>query len=214
MAITYVGAASAESNNVALPTHQAGDLILIYAARAGTTSLPTVPSGWTGTRSATNASGSVIVGFKIATSGSEVSGTWTNADSIAAVVYRSDSGKYVVPGAASTLQSTSTTISYNVVNSHLVVNGNTSWFVGMVWTNANQAGNTAPSGMTNRTSAAGTYEIAIHDTNSQQATWTTNTVATTSVFWRTYVVEVWETEIAIASGSGGGRLIGPSGLIG
>jgi hypothetical protein len=93
VAITYVSGASAATNTVAMPSHQAGDLIICWAFRDGSTTVPTMPSGWisldmgiAGTSCASE------VGYKYAASGSETTGTWTSATGVVVVVYR---GAYV-----------------------------------------------------------------------------------------------------------------------
>jgi hypothetical protein len=82
----YVGGGSASATTVAIPAHQAGDLILIFAGHSNTT-LPSLPAGYTNVGN-TNSAGSCRIGYKIATTGSETSGTWTNAQWLAVAVFR------------------------------------------------------------------------------------------------------------------------------
>jgi surface protein len=88
--ITYIGEATG-TTSATLPAHQAGDLILGFAFRDGSNTLPTQPTGWTqiDTRSLTifNPS-SARVGYKVAASSSETTGTWTNASTVIFLVYR------------------------------------------------------------------------------------------------------------------------------
>jgi hypothetical protein len=90
-AISYVGGGSSSgttATTIAIPAHQAGDLILIIKTCAN--SLPAAPAGWSViyTGNASNAYG--IVGYRFATDSSTVSGTWTNSSSVtmAVAVYR------------------------------------------------------------------------------------------------------------------------------
>ena len=81
--ISYVGggsSASTTATTIAIPAHQAGDLIIIIKTCAN--SLPSAPAGWTViyTGNASNAYG--IVGYKFATDSATVSGTWTNSSSV------------------------------------------------------------------------------------------------------------------------------------
>ncbi|AUH68535.1 MULTISPECIES: hypothetical protein [Gordonia] len=82
-----VGTTTSSSTTVPLPAHQSGDLILVFASNlsSNTATAPTLPSGWT---SAVVASSGARAGWKIAASGSETSGTWTNATRMIAMVWR------------------------------------------------------------------------------------------------------------------------------
>ena len=91
MPATLVGFAAAASSSIALPAHQAGDLIIITAHR-NSTSLAARPAGWSGPAGAGADGVSVIWGWKIAESNAEVSGTWTSANHLIARVWRGASG--------------------------------------------------------------------------------------------------------------------------
>lgn len=92
--VTYVSNASAWSNTVAMPSHQAGDLLVVAVGCDNCATIPTTPSGWTdldshgGTQSGN--SKSLKISYQLATSSSHVTGTWTNANVISVSVYRSD----------------------------------------------------------------------------------------------------------------------------
>jgi hypothetical protein len=89
MAVTHVGSAgNASGNSVALPAHQTGDLLVVYAYRSSNSTPPTVPAGWTSAFTQTPASASNVIAFKEAASNADVSGTWTNATAIAVSVWR------------------------------------------------------------------------------------------------------------------------------
>ena len=93
MAISYVGSASAAATSVTLPAHVAGDLIYIFTFRNGSTTAPTIPSGWLPIAGGPGANTcSFRQGFRIARGASETSGTWTNATHIVAVVMRGTLG--------------------------------------------------------------------------------------------------------------------------
>jgi hypothetical protein len=89
--ITRIGQGSAEATTVTIPAgHKVGDLLLIFAFRDGSATNPTIPAGWTNvTNTFDGTLTSVSVGWKIATSASETSGTWTNATSLMVIVLRS-----------------------------------------------------------------------------------------------------------------------------
>jgi surface protein len=85
--ITYIGQANG-TTSATLPAHQAGDLILAFAFRDGSTTLPTQPTGWISIDTAAANSCSARLAYKIAQSNSETSGTWTSANSVIFLVYR------------------------------------------------------------------------------------------------------------------------------
>lgn len=90
--VQFVSGAGADADNVAIPTHQEGDMIIIVAGRYNAAVAPGLPTGWTqiveDTVSAGGFNYGYRVGYKIAQSGSETSGTWTNATRMAVAVYR------------------------------------------------------------------------------------------------------------------------------
>lgn len=88
MAISRVGSASAAATTLTLPAHAAGDLLIMEVFRDGSTTSPTVPSGWTLKKSQTTTSTFGAVYEKWAISSGETSGTWTSASALACKVYR------------------------------------------------------------------------------------------------------------------------------
>ena len=88
--ISRIGSSSAEATTVTIPAgHQQGDIIIIAAFRDGSTTNPTVPAGWsTLTITTDGTTCSLSVGWKIAISNSDTSGTWTNATGLICHVYR------------------------------------------------------------------------------------------------------------------------------
>jgi hypothetical protein len=84
------GVSSGESASVGLfMPHRAGDLMIGFAFRDGSVTNPTVPAGWTTiTNTLDGTLCSASVAWKIATSSSETSGTWTNASCLSIVVLR------------------------------------------------------------------------------------------------------------------------------
>jgi len=90
VAISFVSSASATSDTVAMPSHQAGDMIVFYAHNKTNTTAIGNPAGTKG-YVVTMSSASSLVGYKVATSSSETVGIWTNATSITVAVYRIDS---------------------------------------------------------------------------------------------------------------------------
>jgi hypothetical protein len=156
MTISYISQASAASDSVTLGTHAAGDLLLVFAYNDGSATIPSLPSGWLNLHNVTAATGSYRIGFKVATASSETSGTWTNADGVIAVVYRSDAG-LVLPAFYSVNTSTSATLNYTsipAVNNRENVD---QWVMGLaVMRNDTNAIETPPTNMTNRSNLVGT----------------------------------------------------------
>ena len=80
----YVAASVISGSSGTTPTHAVGDLIVVVAySFYGTT--PSLPAGWTSAH--TNAAG-LRVGYKIATSTADSTGTWTGADELGVGVWR------------------------------------------------------------------------------------------------------------------------------
>jgi hypothetical protein len=216
MASTYVSAASGGGETLAMPTHQTGDLLVMFAY-PGAGIIGAMPAGWV-PRLESGLSGGRggIVAWKTALSGSESSGTWADAVLLACAVYRSDVGVYLAVGGLGTsaLLSSAFIRYLNIVANNTVRSGGAR-FVGMAGTTTDDVANTAPSGMINRTSlATADGEIAIHDTNASDGTaWSTTDVATTSVTYRSSVIEVFETDIPISSGGAAFQLVGGGGLV-
>jgi hypothetical protein len=182
---TYVGAASAVADNVANPTHQAGDLLLGFAARDGNSTSPSLPTDWT----SIEANGSTNIGnrlaYRIATSSSTPTATWTNANVVAILCYRNTS-------AAPIYSDTFTTGSGSTLTfGGLYLTTKPSIVAAFAAHRDNVAGiSTAPTGLTNRTSVAGTTSVAAHDSNnSLLSSWTDQTTTVSSSNnWATYTV--------------------------
>lgn len=112
MAISFVGANSAAANTLAIPAHQAGDILFMFALRLTGTAAPTVPAGWTSLATRSQSSISAVVAFRVATASGTTSGTWTNASALECLVYTPGSGTAILPTAAATLSGTGTTVSF------------------------------------------------------------------------------------------------------
>lgn len=218
MAISYVGSASNESTSVTLPTHQAGDLIIIAAMRSTSTVNSTVPSGWTliGANTGLNTD-NLMIAFKIATTASETSGTWTDAEFMVAIVYR-DSSNYLVSGyrvgSRSVVSPGSSTPSFGAKSAWATatVPGSessrmiqaSSWVVGVISSPLTAVTlSPVPSGMTNRITATGasSRQIAIHDTNGNVASWAaTNATLSGNTTWINCVFDLADMGVAKSSG--------------
>jgi hypothetical protein len=94
MAISVEASASASSDSLTLPSHQAGDLLVMLAATTARTSI-THPSGWRRFGGRSGGFGHNSLSAKRAASSSETSGTWSNAEGLICAVLR-DSDSYAV----------------------------------------------------------------------------------------------------------------------
>lgn len=215
MTVSFVGAASAEATSLTLPAHQAGDLIVICAA-AGNAPAITAPSGWTIllTRQG-SANLSAITAFKIANSGAETSGTWTNAVLLIAGVWRHTEKLLIVNGVAENAGNVTTTINFPtlaIAGSGSSVMTTQNWVGAFALSTSNTIDfETPPTGMTNRAVISGTsaLELALHDTNANVANWTsTNRTASESASYHTRMFSIEPTNFDKAA-AGGGMLIHP-----
>lgn len=167
--ISRISSASAEAASVTLGTHAKGDILLICAVRDGSTTNPTIPSGWTNiTNTSDGTLMSISVGWKRAASGAETSGTWTNATGIMCHVYRGPDP--ITPfGSITFSASSATTVTYGATTGVTKVRMDNQWMVAFaICTGVDTTTlNTAPSGgYTNVINALGTtQDMVSFDTN-------------------------------------------------
>ena len=190
--ISFVGSNSAEATTVTIPAHQAGDLIIMFAYRDGSATVPTQPAGWVTIQGGAGANTNAArMGWQIATSSSTSSGTWTSATELIVLIYRGINKTTPVGGSAET-GNTGSTVTYPAVT--MVDASGNSWVVGAAGHRSiNTTIETPPSGMINRVDQAGaTAEAAAHDTNGGVTGWsgTNVSVGGTSSGWRSITVEL------------------------
>jgi len=183
-----IGTGSAAATTVTIPAgHKSGDLMVIFAFRDGSTTPPSLPSGWTNINSAGANICSAQLGWAIATSTSEVSGTWTNASELVVFVFRTYNGQFIAPGAFATATGSSVTVNYPALT--MGVTNGTSWVIGVAGHRTATDMEQAPTGMTNR-QAVGT-ETSGHDTNGPVASWSSqNVTVNANSGWMSYVLEI------------------------
>jgi len=85
--VEFIGAAYYEGASTTTPTHQVGDLLIVYAIRWGSSTPPSLPAGWTSVHTGTNTDARRL-GYKVATATNDSTGTWTNANALFILVYR------------------------------------------------------------------------------------------------------------------------------
>lgn len=217
MAKSFVSAAAAEANSVSMPSHQAGDLLVMWAYRASSATRIVAPAGWWYVTMRANVLQSAILCYKIATSSSEVSGTWTNAEMVEVAVYRDDANYLILGGLNAVSAAATTNVQFPLiaapsaqVTGLSTMRGGSSWVLGAVGVVANNSDiETPPAGMTNRVNlaGAGAIEVSIHDTNGDVASWpATSHTQSVSAAYQSAVAEIVDTGIVKASG--GGPVIG------
>lgn len=97
--VTLKSSASAASTSVAMPTHAAGDILIMFAARDGNTNPPpqpsaggTVPTWNTISTGSTGTFYASRLSWAVATASNHTSGTWSNADVVAVAVMSTNNG--------------------------------------------------------------------------------------------------------------------------
>jgi hypothetical protein len=96
--VTHIGTNVANANSVAIPTHAVGDVIVICACLSNGATIPTKPTAsgtvpaWVDIDSQGVSSQGSRTNYFVATATNHTTGTWTNADRIAATVLRNNSG--------------------------------------------------------------------------------------------------------------------------
>lgn len=195
VAPTFIAAVGEKTTTAlsAMPSHQVGDYLIMVAYRDGFTTPPSLPAGWTDISSPTgDNSNSMRVGYKIAASTSEVSGTWTNATNLVCGSYRgvaSIGAVAVNSGLTSSVALPNLTLQ-NTDGSSLVVGG----LGHRSGANSLASGLSGGTAMTYRGGYEGSgteQDMALWDTNVGVSSFTGGAIsyATTSG-WRTAAVEL------------------------
>ncbi len=184
--LMLVGAASADASSVTMPPAiQAGDLMVVAAYRRNNT-VPSVATDWQTIGTHNGNSSSIRVAYKIATSGSDTSGTWNNAQFVAIQVFRNHAGVGdSAINSAGTMNMTYPSLSLEKVDG-------TSWVAAFAGNDGATNLETPPAGMINVTSKEGTAgEITAHNTNGGVASWTNQIVAANvGDSWKAATVEI------------------------
>lgn len=202
MAISFVGGTTGP-DTATMPTHQSGDLILIWAYNETNSTVPTKPAAYTDVISAASGNNGFILGSLIATSSSEVTGTWTGAESILVQIYRSSTGTLSIGSAPAAFTNFGTLIEYGAIT--LDDTSGSSWVVGFAGHRSNNVNlSLAPTGMVNRTfDTPALSRAGGHDTNGGVTSWSSQSVegGGSASSWHSTVAEIVET-------AGGGSTTG------
>jgi hypothetical protein len=113
MSIALVSNAQEFNNTITtMPTHRVGNLLFISAANDGSTTAPTLPTGWINVSNVGNNNIGLTFGYKYAQSTSETAGTWPNADHVSITVWEGSANTIVFPWLISTTGGTTTAMSW------------------------------------------------------------------------------------------------------
>ena len=216
MTVSFVGSASAEATSLTLPAHQAGDLIVIFAWNGASTTQPAVPAGWLNAFTFQNSTGTVragTVGYKIAASSAEVSGTWLNAQLLGCVVYRDDLSVLTIGGTNGQINLNASTIFHQSLPVSTLsgpfpkLRALSSFILRMAACTSNSSDiETPPAGYTNRVAIAGASanELVIHESDTPLVSQTgTNQTINQTVVASTVTVEILDTGYTKTAAAGG-----------
>lgn len=185
-------ASSSGTTTPVLPSHQAGDLLVCFLFRDGSTTAPALPTGWTSVRTGTGTTCSYRIAYKVATSSSESPGAATTATSSITSVYRPISGFNLSVGASQTGGGSGTTLTYGALTLQ-DTSGRSLVGAFAGHRSVNTSLETPPTGMVLRHSVVdATDEAAAFDTGAGVTAWTSKTVSVggTSSGWATVVYEI------------------------
>ena len=183
--ISFVTSLNAAANTLTTPAHQVGDLILVFATRTGSTTAPSLPTGFTsiGTSSAGfgGGSSSARLGYKIATgtdSTGDPTGTWTNATQVVEVIYRNvgSIGTFATPSTSNN----GTSVSMPAVS--LSVTNGSSWVASFAFASAGTSGQmgTVPTGTPTMSVRSSLAVAGGYDSNGGQSSWGAHTLTVTN----------------------------------
>jgi hypothetical protein len=197
VAISFIGSGTGITT-AAIPAHVAGDLLLAWAFKDGSATIPTLGSGFTSVLTGTlSTTASFRLAYRIATASGTSSGSWTNATGLIISVYRPGSGNTISLGATQ-WGSASATLSIYYPGITLQNTSGSSWvtgFAGISSVNTNLE--TSGTGLTRRaTYVDATNETVVYDTNGGVTSWSAgvNTTLTgTAGNFLSTVVEIKET---------------------
>jgi hypothetical protein len=193
MAISFVGSASG-TNSATLPTFQSGDCALVFAFRDGSTTNPTVPTGWTNlTNTQDGTTCSISVGWRRLINSDTTTGTWTNASRTSVVVYRGCE-PFIAPFILKSAGTGTVNTAVSMPTFTMTRGDGTSWVVGSIGHRSVDTDmGTAWTGMTNRVNTVdATAETCQQDTNGGVSSWggTTRSIGGTASGWVSQMVEV------------------------
>jgi hypothetical protein len=196
MSLSRVGGSSVAATSVAIPTHVAGDLIVIWAYRDGSTTPPTVPTAGGTVPTFTTIDGptganacSAVCAYAVAAGATDTSGTWTNATGISVEVWRGAASP-PIGGHAQSGASVATGGNIAIPAIVLTDTSGTSTILAFAgWQNVT-AWNTAPAGYTQRSQVATECEALTKDSTTADGTFNVSGTASATGGTRTQQIEI------------------------
>jgi len=203
MVLSIIGTPGAISGaSITLPTHAVDDIIVIFAYRANSITLPTKPTAagtvpaWVDIDAVVGAnSNSSRTAYFVATATNHTSGTWSNATEMAVIVYRgqgaSPIGGHAESGSTSSLNAVapSVTLTQNNGTSALI------HFFGHSAIDSAEGWGAAPSGYTQRaTESSGTSGVCLDTKNTTTTDGSVTQLCSTTVSsgYRGATIEILE----------------------
>jgi len=205
------------SNTGAMPTHQAGDLLLMFAWNDGSATAPTIPSGWVTRFNVGATTGTVVCAYKIAQSNAEAFGTWTNADHVSMTSWYGAANTTIQPHFISGGSGTSTTMSWALQTAGTFQTGAEDQVLVSWGANRNTTNNLAQTlgALTNLFDQGDglNFQVAVKYQLARSTIWSaTSLTLATSSFWRALMISLVEqTAYGV---TGGGSVRHPSGFNG
>lgn len=180
-AIARKQATSANANTVAITSTTAGDVILVFAHRAGSTTAPSLPAGggYTSLASTSVGTSSARLGYKISAGGDTSIGTWTNATQVVTIIYSglNQTTPVTLNGNAIAAAAATTTLPFNTFTNGMTAAG-TSWVAGFGAAQSATAGmNSNTTHLTSRTNLTTACGL---DSGAAQASWSTESFTFTT----------------------------------
>ena len=125
---TFVGSNAGLTNTAPMPSHQAHDMIVVFALNFDNDTIPNAPAneGWINAHSGSTTgatSGGWRIAYKFAKSNTETVGNWFTADRIAVAVYRNARG--LIGTATQDIAASSNHITYPAADSPVIGSGGT-----------------------------------------------------------------------------------------
>jgi hypothetical protein len=213
MAISLIASDETTGTSITIPTHQINDTLLFFVYRDGATGAPTIPSDCQVVhQSVVGSFGYIIAAYKIATTTSETSGTWTNASHIAVMIFRGAADTLVLPEAFATNSTSTTTVTFGAqLAGSLRTNQSDLAVVGTVaQRNIANAIGTAPGAMVNILTGGdgANYQIATHWDDARTTAWANTSITlTNAALNRTQVLGLFEQAYTPTGSSGAFRQV-------
>ena len=164
---SFIGASAGLSFTAAVPTHQAHDMIVVFAVNTSGGGIPVAPAneGWISCYTRSDTATGYHIAYKYAKSSNEAVGNWLPADRIIAAVYRN--ARAPVGVATNSAQASASVISYPAPDAPVIGSGGTRLLRFGFSDASNDAGNT-PAGHATRISTASVSgasapSLALHD---------------------------------------------------